>query len=257
MPVTVIVNLRAATGGKLPRSFHCLIHAVFLERISRTNDAMGRRIHGGGAPFAISPIMGARERVIENETYWVRFSLLTEDLAGVFLDAMEKHIWNEPIRLENHRFIPEDIVFGGRPGLPWSGSATFGDLMAQGGEADRLTLFIESPVSFKRGDLHYPLPEPGLIANNLTRRWNAVSSWPLPTQPSWEEIGVSFLNLKSQPYPLRKGGTIVGVTGKLTFIGKGSPEKLRQFNTLLRFAFYAGIGVKTTQGMGMCRLAGS
>ena len=35
---------------------------------------------------------------------------------------------------------------------------------------------------------------------------------------------------------------------------KASPKIQKALRLLLNFSFYSGIGVKTTQGMGMCRI---
>lgn len=256
MPVTAILNLRAISQGPVTRSFHCLMHPVFLDRISKANPSMGKKLHSGGAmsPFSISPVMGAKRRICENGSYWVRICLLQDDLTEVFLDSLEKNLWSEPVCLENHTFIPENLIFGSDENNPWSNGESYQEIMEKSSGLEKMALSVASPLSFKRGDIHYPLPEPAMIAGNLVRRWNMFSEIPLPRNDGWDNISFSFLNIKTQPFALRKGGTIVGVTGNLSLISKGYLEERRCFETLIRFAFYAGIGVKTTQGMGMCRM---
>lgn len=256
MPVTAIFNLRAVTHGPTPRSFHCLTHPAFLERIAKANPAMGERLHGGGvmAPFSISPLMGAKRRIVENKSYWVRIGLLQDDIIEVFLDSLEKNLWRDPICLERHIFLPENLVFGQQENNPWTNGETYQEILENSSGREKLSLAITSPMSFKRGDLHYPLPEPALIAGNLIRRWRLFSNAPLPQTIGWDNVSFSYLNIKTRPFALRKGGTIVGAAGDLSFISKGSLEERRCFEALIRFAFYAGIGVKTTQGMGLCRM---
>lgn len=256
MPVTVILNLRALSHGPATRSFHCLMHPVFLERIAKANPAMGEKLHSGGAmtPFSLSPVMGAKKRIVENHSYWVRICLLQDDLIEVFLDSLEKNLWSEPIHLENHVFIPENLVFGTQENNPWSKGETYQEMVEKSSGMEKISLAVTSPMSFKRGDLHYPLPEPAMIAGNLGRRWKLFSDAPLPQNFDCANVSFSFLDIKTMPFALRRGGTIVGITGRLSFISKGPLEERKHFETLTRFAFYAGIGVKTTQGMGMCRM---
>lgn len=256
MPVTAIIHLRAASSGLVTRSFHCLMHPVFLDRISKADPALGKRLHdcGGMVPFSLSPIMGVAKRIKENESYWMRVCLLQDSLADAFLDSLEKNFWSEPIFLENHIFIPESVVFGKKNGDPWSGGESYREILESCKGSKRLTLHIASPLSFKRGDLHYPLPDPALIAGNLARRWDLFADVPLPENTGCDNISFSYLNIKTMPFSLRKGGTIIGSSGKISFIVKGSTNERRYFEALLRFAFYAGVGVKTTQGMGMCRM---
>lgn len=256
MPVTAILNLRALSNGRVPRSFHCLMHPVFLNRISKANPSLGRRLHDFGAmiPYSLSPMMGIRNKVVVNESYWVRIGLLHDELAEVFLYSLEKNLWSEAIHLENHIFIPENILFGKIENNIWTGCESYDEITEASSGSERITLQIESPLAFKKGDLHYPLPEPAMVMGNLIRRWNMFATSSMPLKIGFDNISFSYMNIRTRPYGLRKGGTIVGTTGKVTFIMKGSVEERRRFESLLRFAFYAGIGVKTAQGMGMCRM---
>ncbi len=256
MPATAIVNLRSITGGKLPRSFHCLMHPVLLDILSKTDPSLAEEIHGrqSMSPFSLSPVMGVKNILQENQNCWVRICFLDDRFENAFYRSLEAGLWFDPIRLENHRFYVEDVKLGLERGNPWTGRDSVEDLMAKSEKAEKMSLSIESPMSFKRGDLHYPLPEPTLVFGNLARRWNLVSPCKLPENPDCGSVSLSFINIKTQPFALRKGGSILGVIGKLTFIFKGEENEIRYYNTLLRFAFYSGIGVKTSQGMGMVRV---
>ncbi len=256
MPVTAILNLRAATSGPVARSFHCLMHPVFLDRISQTDAAMGKTLHDSSAvpPFSLSPVLGIRDHVRENRSCRVRFGILSDDLADIFVQSMEKGLWQEPIRLENHVFEVEHIVLGEDSRESWSGQSTFQEIMIRAGLDRRVSVNFVSPVSFKRGDVHYPLPDPVLIFGSLARRWNAFAPFHIPEDMDFSNIGFSHINIRTEPYSLRKGGTVNGFTGNAVFVFKTGEETVFCCRALLEFAFYSGIGVKTTQGMGMCRV---
>ncbi|MBF0550813.1 MAG: CRISPR-associated endoribonuclease Cas6 [Deltaproteobacteria bacterium] len=258
MPVTAIINLRALTGGKMPRSFHCLMHPIFLDRISAAHSGLGAMLHDhqGPAPYAISPIMGrkANGAILNNESYWVRLSILHPDLEDVFLTTLEQGLWVEPVSVGDLSFLVEDVVLGQQPSTPWSGRAGYDDLLRNGLASDRITLHFKSPVSFKRGDLHYSMPEPGLIFGHLVKRWNRFAPDLMPENLTGQGVSYSFFDIHTAPYALRNGGTILGAVGQLTFIFECDVPIQRLYRTLLRFAFYSGIGVKTTQGMGLCRV---
>lgn len=68
------------------------------------------------------------------------------------------------------------------------------------------------------------------------------------------DVSYSNIDIRTEPYSLRKGGTVLGMVGILTFIFQGRDAGISDYQTLLDFAFFSGIGVKTTQGMGMCRI---
>ena len=258
MPVTAIINMRALDGGRMPRSFHCLMHPTLLDRISRAHRRLGDVLHNAGmmSPFSISPVMGKKERgaVVENESYWVRVSILHEEIEEVFMETLGRGLWDRPLRLGELSFLVENVLWGDCGNHPWSGRDSYRQLVETAQAPRKLALGLASPVSFKRGDLHYPLPEPALVFGNLARRWNLFASLQLPEKPACADVSYASFDLSTKPFHLRNGGTILGARGRLTFIFGGDEEARRYYHTLLRFAFYAGIGVKTTQGMGLCRI---
>lgn len=258
MPVTAIINLRSLTGGLVPRSFHALFHPVFLNRITAGNATVGHGLHdsGGMAPFSISPVMGKkmREKIVENETYRIRIAILNNELEEVFLETIARGFWDAPFDLSGLFFQVEDIVLGEEENNIWSGRLDYEELPSEACRSDKMTLHLVSPTAFKRGDLHYPLPEPALVFANLARRWNLFSPVKLQEKQDYSDLSYANLDIHTEPYALRKSGTVIGSVGKLTFIMKGSEIDRCYYRTLLRFAFYSGIGVKTTQGMGMCRV---
>jgi len=234
------------------------MHPVFLDRIAATDFALGDVLHDSGAmsPFSISPVMGRKLKgcILSNETYWVRICMLDPGLEDVFLRSLEKGLWNEPIYLGDLSFIVEDIVLGKNDGNPWAGRQSYKDMLSQDCSIKKISLHMVSPVSFKRGDLHYPLPEPGQIFSNLARRWNSFSIYKIPDKPDCLDVSYGYFDVHTEQYSLRKGGTVIGAVGDLTFVFQGDEDSLRYYRTLLNFAFFSGIGVKTTQGMGMCRI---
>lgn len=257
MPVTAIIKLRALSQGPVSRSFHCLMHPVLLDRIATVQPELAKALHDakGLMPFSLSPVMGVRKRVRENQSCWVRIGILSQELEDGFCQSLESGKWQEPIALEEHRFGVEEVVLGSRAEDPWTGRTSYQEMMLTPELGKKAGLTFISPVAFKRGELHYPLPEPGLIFQNLARRWDRLTRFPLPSDLDFQAVSCSHFDLRTRPYTLRKGGTIVGAVGKLSFHFPKKDENLTFCcQVLLEFAFYAGIGVKTTQGMGLCRI---
>ncbi|MEZ4528291.1 MAG: CRISPR system precrRNA processing endoribonuclease RAMP protein Cas6 [Desulfobacterales bacterium] len=124
---------------------------------------------------------------------------------------------------------------------------------------DKDTFWIEhySPTSFKCGDSHLPLPVPERIIKSVFRQLpenlikNIISNL--------DELA-EVLQLKQHQitsvYNRKNHGSIASFTGKTRWqISKKADRRQKQdIWKLLHFAFYSGIGVKTTQGMGMCRV---
>jgi CRISPR-associated endoribonuclease Cas6 len=261
MPSTAIINMRSIGSGPAPRSLGSLFYGFLLDRISMSNNELARSIHDSPAmaPFSLSPLMGRRtqDHLPENASFWVRIGFLQPRIEEVFLETLEQGLWSDPFDLGGLPFVIENVLVGERPRNLWSGRQSFEELLSGDGSSKKLSLLLASPMAFRRGDLHYPLPEPALIFDNLARRWNLFSPFKLPEKPDCFNVSYSNVRVETKPFALRKGGTVLGAVGKLTFIFAGSAEERLLFRALLRFAFYAGIGVKTTQGMGMCRTVSS
>ena len=256
MPATAILKLRALDEGVPPRSIHGLLHPALLERLRAADGGLSARLHDGSAPgaFALSPLMGLPRRLREGDACWARVGLLNPEMEDAFVSTLEHGFWREPLSLGEFPFRVSDVLLGAREREPWSGRISFEDLIENTIPLESADVEIASPLAFKRGDVHYPLPEPELFFGNLLRRWNDVASIPLPRILEWEAVGISFLNLRTEPFPLRRGGTVVGCLGRVRFVFRCEPAQRYLFHLLLRFAFYAGVGVKTAQGMGMCRM---
>jgi CRISPR-associated endoribonuclease Cas6 len=236
------------------------MHPIFLSKIAGVAPDAGVGMHDSQLmnAFSLSPIMGlGADSVTENQSVWVRVGLLTDEMENLFLQTLETGLWREPVRLGNIVFAVESVAMGPQEGNVWSGRESFSELLLRSEPSRKVGLKIESPMAFKRGDLHYPLPDPVLLFGNLLRRWNQTAPFKLPELPVAEMVSFTFVNIKTVPYALRKGGTIHGVTGRFVFIFRGDPAVTSCLNMLLNFAFYAGIGVKTSQGMGMCRITKS
>jgi CRISPR-associated endoribonuclease Cas6 len=121
------------------------------------------------------------------------------------------------------------------------------------------TFWLEhfSPTSFKRGDSHLPLPSPDLIVKSILRQAPHEIKEFLST--SVDEL-CTILQLKQHSiksiYNRKNYGSITSFIGDTQWqLSKTADEKQAQdLWILMNFAFLSGIGVKTTQGMGMVRI---
>lgn len=101
-------------------------------------------------------------------------------------------------------------------------------------------------------------PQERLILQSLLNRWNAFSGdYPIEDEDAIRmlERGIHFGDyaLRSQRYPL-KATSIPGFMGDLTMISRLPAPIQELWTTLLRFAPYSGIGIKTALGMGGIRI---
>ena len=131
------------------------------------------------------------------------------------------------------------------------------ELFAQAAQARGIhRLQFVTPTAFKSQGKYVNLPTPRLIIQNLINKWNGcVTECPIEDADGqgMETLAAGLVcrefHLSSQEYPL-KGHTISGFVGTLTLENRLSGFHRQLADALLLFACYAGVGIKTTLGMG-------
>lgn len=112
--------------------------------------------------------------------------------------------------------------------------------------------FIEleflTPTSFKQGKHIQPFPLLELVFNGLLRRWNKFAPENLHFSPvEWNGV-VSAYELKTYAMKMEGGGEI-GAEGRVKYRFVDA-EQAKIATVLAHFACFAGVGRKTTMGMG-------
>lgn len=183
--------------------------------------------------------------------WWVRIAFLDEGLYAqlsprLFGLASQTVRLKEPFRVR--AVLQEEH--------PWAGLSTYPRLF-QGPAGPSLGLHLASPTFFRRKGHSYPLPEPKLVFDSLTQRWNAFApvKVPLEVQEAWERLGVSRLQGHTQRIAPNADERGVGFVGRVVYyLPKASPSEAQWLQALGRFAFYAGVGAKTSLGFGRVRM---
>ena len=120
------------------------------------------------------------------------------------------------------------------------------------------TLRFLTPTSFKKGDADYPLPVPELVVKSLLRKWNRFS--PYKFEPKeLIDYAKNFLApsgcwIRTKKFEISEKAKAVGFTGQTFFYSLKRTPLNGQLHSLFKFASYAGVGRKTTMGMGKCLL---
>jgi CRISPR-associated endoribonuclease Cas6 len=119
-----------------------------------------------------------------------------------------------------------------------------------------VTLEFLTPTSFKGDGIQTLFPEPKLVFSSLLRRWNTFSDIKIAEEhlellPS---IKVSNYDLRTELIHFSKY-KMLGFKGKIEYrlLEKCAPHFCQAVNALANFAFYSGVGTKTTMGMGQTR----
>lgn len=269
MPISITLTLTSPTDITLAHRppLGRANYAALLERVGQMDGTLARHLHDGEGPkpLTCSALLGAptdrRGTHIEaGGRYALRVTGLTGDVCGGLREAL---LAQPPKRwtIGGHTFGVVAATCDPAQDA-WSGQTSYEALAASqllNGERPqrKVTLAFASPTSFKSKGMHVAVPLPNLLFGSLVERWNAFSSVTLSPEMrrfGEEMVALSNYQLRSQPMIQKNGAPLIGAMGRATYTALGGDRYwLSVMQMLADFALYAGVGVKTTTGMGQVR----
>jgi len=272
MLTSTTIRLRALSHGELPDATGRFGHAAFLALIESVAPELAQVLHDLDArkPFTVSPLRAVRQsrannhlQLREGDECSMRFTILHPTLFQSFQEALLTTFPAATIQLHNVPFAVEEAITTPRPNL-WTGYTTFEELLEHAADHRTITLRFESPTAFglgqtDAGKLFELFPVPWNVFDSLARKWNEFSDIPLKIDDllEWvtECVWVSEHEVRTQVLQFDRF-VQKGFVGTVTYeVKRGTPELARIVNALADFALYAGVGYKTTMGMGqVCRV---
>jgi CRISPR-associated endoribonuclease Cas6 len=279
MPLSIIIELEH--DFPLPQEhFGRQAQGWFFNALKKINPDIAHRFHNT-QPYTIStPFSDNPQESFANQNSnisLIRLTILNDDLKEFylfsFLPKIETHL---PLLWMDYKISSYVYSENIHPLAGFKPYAVLSDDYSFRFSRSVLMKFT-SPTFFRSGDIDIPLPEPLHVYRSLLHSWNAFAPDELRIEEDWLYFAKSaiiinrFDDLKTERISLAGGqrgelagvkrGALTGFTGSVKFslIHKRKLSRLFQdyyaqgasiFNTLSAFAFYCGVGSKTTIGMG-------
>jgi len=280
MPYAIVIHAIPRTDLPIAHAQGKILHGVFYELLQKASAVKGDEVHSveGLKPFSTALLLSERQRRAEHiragEELKVRFTFLDDAiyplLARYFLSTPD--LGFELVRTE---LTVSRILSTPQSGEEWAGCTSFAELYANASDSEKQFSFhFATPAFFKRGggpaypDLIVPLPLPDLVFGSLLRNWNQFSPSSFVEANLLKEMCSHHLEMThhritSQLARLvfqRGDGqyrttTFPGFVGSCSFrlVELHDRSIIKTLNMLADFAFYAGVGAKTTMGFGVSR----
>src|SRR5262245_28345270 len=280
MPYAIVLHAFPKTDLPLLHAQGKILHGLFYELLQKASAAKGDEVHGtdGLKPFSTALLLNERQRRAEHiragEEIKVRFTFLDDSLypllARYFLSAADL-----TFDLVRPQLPVARILTTPQSGEEWAGCAPFAEIYERASEEEKYFFFqFATPTFFKRGggptypDLIIPLPLPDLLFGSLLRNWNQFSPSAFIEANLLKEIcshhvEMTHHSLSSQVVRLvfpRDDGTyrtttFPGFVGSCSFrlVALHDQSIIQTLNALADFAFFSGVGAKTTMGFGVAR----
>jgi len=263
---SAILRLHALHDAIVPAAHGHKTHAAFLDLVQRVDPKVATEFHDNNArkPFTVSPLRGFRVGqegdllLRAGDEGWLRVTVAGDDYFRLFIGNFTR--WQSVAQLA---IGAADLLVSAvlvTPGShAWAGYTTPEDLSAQAKPDAHVRFELATPMAYSVGDGDVELwPRPDLVFDGLKRKWEKWCDAPLPAplpERKW-----FWDNVLTAPDCLQKvrwqfeNRVQLGVTGQFAYrIRRADEPTLRLLNALADFAFYAGLGQKTTQGMGQVR----
>ena len=238
--------------------------ALLLRLIDTSDPRLAEELHRDSVvkPLTISPILPTRRKASvpgEGGILSCRITFLDERVFAALADAIwrlhsdaELNLGGMCVRCRGLATTPMESR--------WAKFTSFSSLLENASLDKKLGLEFLSPTTFRssgRGERNVIFPEPALVFGSLINRWNAVAGADLKLDFSVKDASMA----KVSGYHLTTRMVDFGNYQELGFIGRVTYEcgdglsegQVRVLNALTDFAFYAGVGAKTTMGMGQCQ----
>ena len=215
-------------------------------------------------------IRRVRGTLKSGEAVWVRLVGLTADVS----ERLRVFVENPPagVEVDGVYWVLDEVMTGGK----WCASTRFTELIARQLNApprEKFSMEFASPTTFKVRGMSMPLPIPANVFGSLKNRWEQMTGTTIHDDllPFIDYfVMLTKHDIHTQIMRFKKRQPEVGFTGTVSYeIRKYSSYFQKQDPTLADrlehhyddlanwvglltdFAFYGGVGGKTTQGMGM------
>ncbi|AFY84406.1 CRISPR-associated endoribonuclease Cas6 [Oscillatoria acuminata] len=253
---SLVVELRAIESGNPPATLGRALHALVLNWLNLANPELATATHDlAVSPFSVSGLIGNRRpnEVKGGDCFHLKIGVLDSQLIQPLLTGLTQWAM-QPIILAKFPFLMTRTYMI-HESHPLANVSSYSKLVEAAGNQSLIELTFLSPTSFKQkqGIQTFPLPE--LVFGNLQRRWNNFAPEPLHfPEIEWQGL-VSAYELKTHALKL-EGGAEIGAQGWIRY-RFSDPEQAKIARILAEFAFYAGVGRKTTMGMGQTQFNSS
>ncbi len=256
---SVVLTLQAISSGQITSFVGQKIHGWLFSLLKKADANLAPALHASvpNKAFTVSSFLGRKLNstleINEGELYKIRLTFLNDNvfqaISGEIYELLARAI---PIQLERVKFIINLLTVD--PEDPWSGFTTEEELLESVNENREIALKFYTPTCFRIGDLHLREPEPEKIFTSLLCKWNTHCSFKFDEnlRDKFKEIVI----LESDIIQKRVQFShfyIQGFVGSVKYKLPEIPSVIKTANILANFAFYSGVGYKTTMGLGQVK----
>jgi CRISPR-associated endoribonuclease Cas6 len=264
---SVVLKLCPKNDATIPATMGHQTHALFINLVRRFDAALSARLHNepGYRPYTVSPLSGGTRTgkcitLRRDQCCYIRLTLLDggplwQNLCTHFLEAEPVDVQLGSCLMQLKRIIssPHADPSG------WVRSTDWQTLFALSARQSITVRFVTA-TAFSWGDRRFVVfPEPYLLWEGLLHAWNRYA--PVCYRIEKKGLRASLLSAVAVTKCALHTRTLhypnyaqKGFVGTCSYKIQATSDIAALLTTLAGFAFYAGVGYKTTMGMGQVRV---
>jgi CRISPR-associated endoribonuclease Cas6 len=267
MLLSMVFMLRPVADCCVPMTLGKAIHACFLQMVRRLDPDVGLQLHGADRqkPFTTSPLQGPFEvrghRLLlkHDREYWLRVTSLEAGLSELLLRLEDQP--PQFLNLLEATFAVLNVSSDAHVHA-WARRSSYEELQvpkvaSEPNPRPKVGMAFASPTAFRSQGQTVLLPLPRLVFSSLWERWQRYA--PVPLETALLETLVTDVDIAR--YKLQTQMMDFGSYRQLGFVGECeffvrkcvSEEVMWGLQVLVDFALFAGVGYKTTMGLGQAR----
>jgi CRISPR-associated endoribonuclease Cas6 len=262
------LSLRLAEGQQIderpiPRWWGEATHRLAISVIASCDPDLARKLESsaGLKPFTASNLRGPFKdgKLDPGAAYKLRLTALDRRVAEIFESARREGVLKPgaEVELDYLRFQVREAAKGETGLASTTYQSLTNSLFAPQPPPRKLILQFVSPTVFKSERRQMPFPMPDLVFGSLLDHWNASGSIPtgLPEEArkyARECLRPGRFDLHSRVLRLY-GEVFRGFVGRVSFYTYTYDRYwMGMMAMLAEYSVYAGVGAKTTMGLGQC-----
>lgn len=232
-----VIQLSFFHQRQLPSGLSRALHGMCLQWFANADEELANHLHQADhPPFTIVSKPQNRQQL------QVRLTVLQPEFLSPLLWGLCPYLGQE--------ILVTDVPCQMTPQVQIVASNSYGKL-AQTSPQDSLELEFLTPTSFKQKDCIQTFPLPELVFGSLLRRWNVFAPEDLRfVEIEWKGMVARY---EMQSSAMKMQSDELGGQGWARYCFADS-EQLSIATVLANFATFAGVGRKTTMGMGQAQL---
>lgn len=246
-------------GTWTPLQLGPALHAFFYDTVAVSNPTLAHGLHHAARlkPFTVSlPLPWPNASVHAAPLSAIRFTTLTREVYEALVEGMLRRCQaSSRLALGPHEVEIQHVLF--RQESAGLATVTCYEELSMTPPVRTIHMQFLTPTSFRTGRGSLPLPLPASVYRSLWEKWQCFAPPALRLADSLvptitQHLFPARYALHTAVMRHKDGVPQVGCVGWCQFqlLGELSDADWRALTALSRFATYAGVGMKTTMGMG-------